>query len=383
MLDAGGRHRWANTATAPPYLPPPDAQQPSLGDFRSITVRQGTSKPPQQGYVGYAWKAFSSGIGDCNARPPSPPGPPGPPGQFDLLANLNTDADNEGANAQNGYVTSGCGLQAGTRLGYSLLTHDAQNFYLDSSSLHIRQVLLDPPAFSSPASGQSFGRLNMNSTRLLLHPAGHVVSISNDNNKIETLKLAHAALGDAEAARKYLARSCSGGGSRPGLIDSPAAAAISPDGVILVLEDGGGNNRIQAFDLGGNPGAVLQAAAHTLFPAARRHPRRRVSGPRSRVHRLPVRAVEGRGQQPPARHIPSGPDRHAADLDDAQRQWRPTRGRLLAQRLHAELRGPAAARRRDTEPDRALGQPVGADPAGGLMAVAHGCHDNLDRTLTV
>jgi hypothetical protein len=32
---------------------------------------------------------------------------------------------------------------------------------------------------------------------------------------------------------------------------SPSAAAISPKGVILVLESG--NNRIQAFDLGGNP----------------------------------------------------------------------------------------------------------------------------------
>src|SRR3954470_18687855 len=40
-------------------------------------------------------------------------------------------------------------------------------------------------------------------------------------------------------------------GVRAGLLDSPIAAAISPDGVIFVLEDN--NNRIQAFDVGGNP----------------------------------------------------------------------------------------------------------------------------------
>jgi hypothetical protein len=58
-------------------------------------------------------------------------------------------------------------------------------------------------------------------------------------------------MADADAKVQLIAQVKSGKGSRPGLIDSPVASAISPDGVILVLE--AGNNRIQAFDLGGNP----------------------------------------------------------------------------------------------------------------------------------
>ena len=247
-LDASGNHVWADDADgthAPPYIPPPNGQQPGLGDFRSITVRQGTSQPPQAGYVGYAWKAFSSGVTDCNANAP---------GQLDQLANLNTDRGNSGANAQMGYTNGACGLQEGVRLTYNLLSHDADNFYLDSSSLHIRPVQLsNPPGFSNPKSGQSVGQLNFDTTRLLLHPAGHIVSINNANHKLEALKLPAAPMDDADAEKFFLARSYSGQGTRPGLMTSPVSAAISPDGVILILEDSSANNRIQAFDLGGNP----------------------------------------------------------------------------------------------------------------------------------
>lgn len=250
-LDAQGNHVWATTPNGPAFVPPPGGQTPGLGDFRGITVRQGTSKPALEGYVGYAWKAYSGSVNECSSGQ-------GSPGQFDQLANLNTDAGNAGTNAQRGYVSSGCGLQPGVRIAYSLLGDSlatpeaAHNFYLDSSSLHIRQVKLDPPAFANWGSDQSFGMLNMDSTRLLMHPAGHVVSINNENHKIETLKLPGAWVSDQTAARSYRARTYAGQGSRPGLLNSPTAAAISPDGVILVLEGSDGNNRVQAFDLGGN-----------------------------------------------------------------------------------------------------------------------------------
>ena len=51
---------------------------------------------------------------------------------------------------------------------------------------------------------------------------------------------------DAPIAQAYSAQ-----GLREGLVDGPVAAAISPKGVILILESK--NMRIQAFDLGGNP----------------------------------------------------------------------------------------------------------------------------------
>ena len=245
MLDAQGNHSWQSDSDgshAPPYIPPPGDNAPSLGGFRSITVRQATST--QKGYVGYSWQASSSGVKGCGS---------GAPGQFDQIANLNTDL----GNAQLGYVNSEssglCGLDVGVRLGYHLLTHDSLNLYVDPNSNMIRQVDLDPPGFAGP--GHSFGMLNNASTRCLLHPSGHIVSIDIASHKIETLKLPSTVQPDSVTKQFFLARTFSGMGTDAGRITSPAALAISPDGVILVLEEGGssGNNRIQAFDLGGNP----------------------------------------------------------------------------------------------------------------------------------
>ncbi|MBV9264626.1 MAG: hypothetical protein JO061_00510 [Acidobacteriaceae bacterium] len=243
-LDSAGNHQWLITSTAPAFVPLTGEQQPgSLGALRSISVRQRTSQ--HAGYVGYSWQGYSSGLLDCAA---------GARGQLDQAANLNTDV----ANAQNGYASTPCGQQGGAasgmKLTYSLLTDDQENFYLDTNSLLIRQVKLsNPPSFGNPSSGNAFGKLNLESTALLLHPAGHLVSINNTNHKLETLKMSSVPLDDQDAATNYRARVASGQGSRPGLMTSPVASAISPEGVILVLEDSGANNRIQAFDLGGNP----------------------------------------------------------------------------------------------------------------------------------
>lgn len=257
VLDTAGRHQWLTTATSPPYVMPPDGQLPGLGDFRGITVRQATSQPQQAGYVGYAWKAYSSGLLDCRANAT---------GQLDQMANLNTDASDNGVHAQDGYAVIGCGLQAGARIAYNLLNHQARNFYLDSDTLHVRQVQLgNPTGFASPQGGQSFGRLNMDSAQLLLHPAGQVVSINSAYHKFETLRLPAAAVADDQAARTLLAQTHSGFGSRPGLMKVPVAAAITSDGAILVLESSALNNRLQAFDLGGNPLPLFSQQAEPHF----------------------------------------------------------------------------------------------------------------------
>jgi hypothetical protein len=98
---------------------------------------------------------------------------------------------------------------------------------------------------------QAWGALNLASDALLLHPSGRLVSINNANSKIEVLKIPDAPVTVEEAKMKLLANVFSGQGSRPGLIDAPSAAAVSPEGVTLVLEDT--HSRLQAFDLGGNP----------------------------------------------------------------------------------------------------------------------------------
>ncbi len=259
-LDAAGRHRWTRTAMPPPYVPPSSGQQPgNIGAFRSITVRQSTSKYP--GYIGYSWQSYSSGLLDCQT---------GARGQLDQAANLNTNMGNDGANAQDGYATIPCGLQGGAsggiKLSYNLLTDPKANFYLDTSSLLLREVQLDPvPEFGDPVAGKSFGKLNLASTVLLLHPAGHVVSFNNANSKFEALDLPANATDDNTAARRFLARTYSGQGSRPGLMKSPMAACITAEGAILVLEDSTANNRIQAFDLGGNPVPYFKSQKSSYF----------------------------------------------------------------------------------------------------------------------
>ena len=246
-LDANAHHVWTRTATAPPYTPTNNGQTPALGDFRSITVRQARSgKLAQRGYVGYAWRAFSTGVNDCRA---------GSPGQLDLLANLNTDFSDDGVHAQDGYANGACGLQAGASVAYNLLDRQQHNFYLDSDTGNVRQVqLATPTGFASPGSGQSFGHLNHESNRLLLQPAGHLVSISTAANQMETLLLPLAPMSDADAAKKLRARIHSGKGTRPGLMTKPVAGAVSPEGVIVVVEGSDDDHmRLQALDLGGNP----------------------------------------------------------------------------------------------------------------------------------
>jgi hypothetical protein len=236
VLDTGGRHAWLpdpDGSHAPPYLPPPGDQQPSLGGLRAITIRQDR-------YVGYAWQGYSGARTGCASKAL---------GQFDYAANVGAYP----GSAEQGYASTGCGLASGSALSYSLLSDDAANVYLDPDQLYLRPVILGAaPAFPTPAAGLALGRLNLASSGLLLHPAGQVVSINNENGKLEMLRMPPKAVDEATANRLHLARTYAGAGSRPGLMRSPVAAAVSSDGVILVLEGSNGNNRIQAFDTGGN-----------------------------------------------------------------------------------------------------------------------------------
>jgi len=241
-LDDNGNHVWERTEVAPTAKATDVSnscsdEAESLCEFRDITVRQGTAEA--KGYLGYAWKSFSSGLSSCESSGK---------GQLDQFANVNTADD-----AGDGYFHAPCGLQSGTKLAYNLLSHGTANFYLDSRNQIIRRVQLDPtPAVDDPHGNMAWGKLNLPSTALLLHPSGRFVSINAENNLFETLAIPLAPVPDDEAAVKLLALRHSGPGTRPGLMMNPVAAAISAQGVILVLEQGE-NNRIQALDTGANP----------------------------------------------------------------------------------------------------------------------------------
>ncbi len=254
-LDSGGNHVWTPTDQAPTANAADCGTAGTLCNFRGITVRQATGAAP--GFVGYAWQGQTSDPSqgaECGG---------GGPAQLDQMANLNTGPD-----AQDEYLAGPCGLNnGGVKLSYSLLTHGTNNFYLDTSTdvLHLRQIELSPPSFEPPSASnpspasQSWGVLNFMPDALFIHPAGHIVSINNANHKMETLKIPNGPLPDGQAAVQLLAQPKCGKGSRPGLMTSPKALAVAPDGTILVLESGAPTAtpplpaRIQAFDIGGNP----------------------------------------------------------------------------------------------------------------------------------
>ena len=200
----------------------------------------------------------------------------------------------------------------------------------------IRLNLYQPPEYDAPGSNKSWGRFNLVSDTLLMHPAGKLVSINAEGSKIEVLSLPEGYTTDDKAptANVYSAE-----GLREGLVHGPVAAAISPKGVILVLESK--NRRIQAFDLGGNP------VKHF--------------GPNKDQYHVPLKtetdpvmyldmAVEFTGylyvlsyvtQQGlydlPARHLQT---RRRLALPHDRCQCRAAHGGLLAKCIHTQLRNP-------------------------------------------
>jgi hypothetical protein len=233
-LDAQGNHVWA-CAPAPAAAPTAcEANPGNLCSFRNITVSS-------SGYIGYGWQSYNNA--GCAS---------GGAGQLDQMANILLSNDSSG-NAQAGYAFTPCALQPGTKLVYDPLGRPDANYYLDvtNGSNLIRQIQLNPPAFADPRANNAWGKFNLNSDDLLLHPAGALVSINSNTSRMESLNLPSAAVSDAEAAVSLLANLHGGLGSRPGLFNTPTVSTITSDGVVLILESG--NNRIHALDLSANP----------------------------------------------------------------------------------------------------------------------------------
>lgn len=105
-------------------------------------------------------------------------------------------------------------------------------------------VTLQPPA---PTWG-SFPSLKTLDDAVV-HPGGDVVGISSATHKLMILTLPKT--GATAASGSAVAQVCGGIGTRQGLVDTPVALDICPDGRILALEQG--NARVQAFDTRANP----------------------------------------------------------------------------------------------------------------------------------
>ena len=246
----GGAHKWKATTDAPtatrttvsPY------SGKNMIRFVGITLAQSPAM------LGYAWQATGLNV------PKDFPHSPKTNEALYTFQNLSLLQHPETK-----YAIPKVGFSAMTSLLYDIASKDdgtGRNFFIDTTGgdfdgekkpeggCHVRRVSLnfggDPPDFST-ATGKSWGRFEFPMDKYVFHPAGYVLGISYNRHKVFIVKL------DKETIDKTapVATMVSGQGLRDGLIDGPEAIAVALDGRILVLE--GGNNRIQAFDLLGNP----------------------------------------------------------------------------------------------------------------------------------
>lgn len=245
-LDGSGAHVWVREAapsTPPSQFPCGGAGQ--ICQFNGIAVRQGTATTATM--LGYAWRGQNlAGGGDLGQQ---------------ALMNAETPAA--------GYAHSDSpAAVAGLDIVFSGLAGGSNNFYVDPTGAlpMIRGIALDTggaPTFDSPTSNRAYGRLNLQSDLLLVHPGGHLVSISGANDRFEVLRPPRSAVSDAAANAQLIAQVMGGSGALPGKLSNVAAATITLDGTLLMLENG--NNRIQAFDIACNPVRYFGSASKSYF----------------------------------------------------------------------------------------------------------------------
>lgn len=241
----GGRHVWQKGAapTATPATPSPAGRHQVL-DWGGITLAQAPTA------LGYSWR----GSGQHVPRDTNPTGPP----TDDALYMVQSVSIAE--EPERGYAAPTVGYAQRPGLVYDLsgtAGGEGRSFFIEPSAdgnFHLRRVQPKfndmtrqpvPPVFPR-ANNQSWGCFPMALDRFVVHPQGKVIGVNYQLAKLFICHLPTAARPDAEAPRATLA---AGAGLREGLMNGANALAVGLDGALLVLED----NRIQAFDLFGNP----------------------------------------------------------------------------------------------------------------------------------
>ena len=148
-------------------------------------------------------------------------------------------------------------------------TQPPYNYFLDPSTGTLNLTFIDlsgyppgPLTLQPPAPTWGSFPVLKALDDVVVHPSGYVVGISSTTHKLLSLTLPKAA--GAAATGSALAQMSSNKGTRQGLVDTPVALDICPDGTILVLEQG--NQRVQAFDAHANP--VPNFDEKLLFTAA-------------------------------------------------------------------------------------------------------------------
>jgi len=145
--------------------------------------------------------------------------------------------------------------------GYPTPAFSPNNFYVDPRSglYHLRRVVLDEKTPFDMDPGLSYGYFTEpHLDSIVVHPAGYAVGVNFKNSKMEIIQIPDKGKPDAEAQPASVV---SGEGIRQGLLGGPIAIAVAADGRLLVLE--GINQRVQSFDLNGNPVASFDGGPVT------------------------------------------------------------------------------------------------------------------------
>jgi hypothetical protein len=125
-------------------------------------------------------------------------------------------------------------------------------FFIDprDGKCHLREIVLDDgnSEIDLTATLKSWGQFPLSNIDAMVVNSGTVIGASWANHNLAILSLPGSASDDATAPQAIVV---SGEGMRQGLLRGPVAMAVTPDGRLLVLETI--NQRIQAFNLSGNP----------------------------------------------------------------------------------------------------------------------------------
>jgi len=165
-----------------------------------------------------------------------------------------------------GLKTSGCGYVQMPAMAYDLMgpaSGRGKNFFIDARNgdYHVRSIVLDKTTPMDTHQIRSWGRFSQVMNAVAVHPAGYIVGVNTSSHKMEIIKLEDEPKPDDTSVMSTLK---AGPGTRVGLLNSPVAISVTPDGTIVVLE--AGNNRIQAFDVTGNAVAYFADKTSSTMP---------------------------------------------------------------------------------------------------------------------
>lgn len=239
-----GEHVWK--ASAPPTsIKTTDSP---IVKLHGITVAQYSEM------VGYAWQGR-------NLKLP-PDDPRNPPVDTPLYALQNLSVLQH---PERHYGAPRVAFTQPAGIAYDVVSPDdgsGRNFFIDplrgvydeksnpKGGFYLRHIELDynkkGVSFSSNTTG--WGRFPDSIDAMVVHPHGYAFGIHRGTHKIYRLALPASAVPDDKAP---LATMFSGMGKRHGLVNRPLTIALALDGRVVVLE--AGNERVQCFDIHGNP----------------------------------------------------------------------------------------------------------------------------------